>query len=157
MRRVHARVLLLAPLVVALVGACTLRFEPPAEAALHATLAFPPFGAGSAPGVLLEPLEINDLPRPRDWSGDRLRIPPGEARLLLRAAMDDLHGACRLRFPAVAGETYLLGVGAGGGEAFTIRASRDGEVLEECVAPKSVSPTPLSVPQLIPPFPDRRS
>jgi hypothetical protein len=156
MRRLHARILLFAPLTVALVGACALRFEPPAEAALHATLAFPQSGAGTVPGVLLEPLEINGLPRPRDWSGDRLRMPPGEARLLLRAAMDDVHGACKLRFPAVAGETYQLSVSLRG-EAFSIRASRDGKMLSECIAPQSVSPTPRSVPRVIPAFPDDRS
>lgn len=144
------------PLAVVLVGACTIRFEPPAEAAPHATLVFPRSGAGTAPGMLLEPVEINELPRPRGGSGDRLRIPPGEARLLLRAAAEDMHGVCRLGFPAVAGETYQLAVSSGG-EAFTIRVSRDGELLAECVAPKSISPTPLSVPRLIPAFPDRRS
>lgn len=132
----------------ALASACATRFQPPQGAEPHATLALPALGTPTA-GMVVEPVAINGLPRPQYWTDEGIRVPPGELRLSVRAAAENLHGTCSLSFAALEGERYHLDARSGD-DAFTIRASRDGRVLSECVAAKTLSPTPLRVPGVIP-------
>jgi hypothetical protein len=89
-------------------------------------------------------VEVNELARPQSLILKQLRVPPGEVRLLARAAEDYQHGTCELRFPAVAGESYEIDAGRRDGN-FVIVASRDGRSITECEAAGTISPTPLRV------------
>lgn len=129
-------------LSVSLAGGCVTRFQPPPDSAPHATLAFPSQGEGAAVGILVEAVEVNELARPQTLILKHLRVPPGEVRLLARAAEDNQHGTCELRFPVAAGETFEIDARRQS-DAFIILASRDGRALTECEAAKEVSPTPL--------------
>lgn len=131
-------------LSVTLAGGCVTRFQPPPASAPHATLAFPSQGEGAAVGILVEAVEVNELARPQTLILKELRVPPGEVRLLARAAQQNLHSTCELRFPAVMGETYVIDA-RHQDDAFVILALRDGQALAECAAAKTVSPTPLRV------------
>jgi hypothetical protein len=140
--------LIIGALSCALAGACATRFQPPGAAEPHATLVLPALSPPTA-GMVVEPAEINGLPRPQHWSDAGLRVPPGELALRVRAAVENQHGICLLRFPAVAGETYRLDARAAD-EVFTIRALLDGQALAQCEAPRMLSPTPQGVPGVIP-------
>lgn len=129
----------------ALAGGCATRFREPPESAPHATLIFPSQGYGAPVGVVLEPVEINDQARPQALVFERLRIPPGELRLLARAAEDNLHGTCLLRFPAVAGEAYEVDARSID-DAFAIRVVHNGLALSECRGTRQLSPTPRRLP-----------
>lgn len=132
----------------ALAGGCATRFQPPLEAEPHATIVVPALGSPTA-GMVVEPAEINGLPRPQHWGDAGLRVPPGALELRVRAAVENQHGICLLRFPAVAGETYRLEARAAE-EVFTIRALHDGQALSQCEARRMLSPTPQGVPGVIP-------
>lgn len=131
-----------------LAGGCASRFQPPGAGEPHATLALPALGSPTA-GMVVEPAEINGLPRPQHWSEAGLRVPPGELALRVRAAVENQHGICLLQFAAVAGETYRLEARAAE-EVFTIRALHNGHALSQCEARRMLSPTPQGVPGVIP-------
>ncbi|HUG99140.1 MAG TPA: hypothetical protein VMQ83_08185, partial [Gammaproteobacteria bacterium] len=137
-------ILFIGALSVTLTGGCVTRFQPPPASAPHATLAFPSQGEGATVGILVEAVEVNQLARPQTLIVEHLRVPLGEVRLLARAAEDNKHGTCELRFPAVAGATYEIGAGREDGN-FVILASRDGRSITECEAAGTISPTPLRV------------
>ena len=94
--------------------------------------------------ILVEAVTVNELARPQSLIVRHLRVPPGELRLLVRAAEDNLHGTCALRFPAAAGETYEIGA-RHQNDTFVIVASHDGRLLTQCAAAEMISPTPLRV------------
>lgn len=139
-----ASILFIGALSVMLTGGCVTRFQPPPASAPHAMLAFPSQDEGAAVGILVEAVEVNGLARPQTLILKHLRVPPGEVRLLARAAEDDRHGTCALRFLAVAGESYQIGALHQDGN-FVVLASRDGRAIAECAAAETISPTPLRV------------
>lgn len=108
----------------------------------HGTLTFPSKQQQLDRRVFIEPLEFNDLPRPRQWIGRDFRVAPGELRLAVRAARESLQGRCLLNFRVAEGETYRVEAEPGE-EAFTIRATQQGRVVAECAGPATVLPTPL--------------
>jgi len=134
----------------ALAAGCAARYEQPDASAPHAIVAFPSQAQQAGSFLFLEPVEFNGVPRPRNWMRDSFRVPPGELRLLVRAARESLQGACLLTFPVLEGETYAVEAEAGP-DAFTIRASRDGQTISTCDSPKTVLPTPLGLPTGTPP------
>lgn len=136
--------LLIGGLSASLAGGCVTRFQPPPASAPHATLAFPSQGEGAAVGILVEAVDVNELARPQALILKHLRVPPGEVRLLARAAEDNQQGTCELRFVAAAGEIYEIDARRQS-DAFIILALRDGRSLAECEAAGTISPTPLRV------------
>lgn len=137
-------ILFIGALSAMLTGGCVTRFQPPPASAPHATLVFPSQDEGAAVGILVEAVEVNELARPQTQILKHLRVPPGEVRLLARAAEDDQHGTCELRFPAVAGESYQIRARHQDGN-FVILASLDGRAITECEAAEMISPTSLRV------------
>lgn len=126
----------------ALAGGCATRFLPPEASESHGTLDFPSQSRQLDSGLFIEPLEFNELPRPRTWVGQDFRVAPGELRLVARAARESLQGQCQLRFRVAEGESYRVEAEAGE-EVFTIRVSHDGRPVAECAGPATVLPTPL--------------
>lgn len=124
---------------------CATRFQQPDPAVPHAVLALPSQAAQWDSRMFFEPVEFNGLAQPRDWLLERLRIPPGEFRLLARVAGEALQGTCLLQFTAVAGETYRLDA-ALVEDTFTIKALNGGQTVASCDAPATVLPTPARVP-----------
>jgi hypothetical protein len=128
----------------ALACGCATRYLPPEASEPHGTLAFPSEAQQLDRRVFIEPLEFNDLPRPRQWIGRDFRVAPGELRLAVRAARESLQGRCLLSFRVAEGETYRVEAEAEAEkEAFTIRATRHGRIVAECAGPATVLPTPL--------------
>ena len=136
-------------LAVALASGCATRYEPPAASAPHAIVAFPSQSEQWGAALFLEPVEFNGVPRPRDWMREQFRVPPGELRLKVRAAQENLQGTCLLSLAVVEGETYAVAARFAD-DGFSIRASREGEVVSECRSPATVLPTPLSGPPGVP-------
>jgi len=134
----------------ALAAGCAARYAQPDASAPHAIVTFPSQAQQAGAFLFLEPVEFNGVPRPRNWMRDSFRVPPGELRLLVRAARESLQGTCLLTLPVLEGETYAVEAEAGP-DAFTIRASRDGRLIANCDAPKTLLPTPLSSPPGTPP------
>lgn len=129
---------------------CATRFEQPEPSAPHAVVAFPSQAEQWGASLFLEPVEFNDVPRPRDWMRERFRVPPGELRLRVRAARENLQGTCLLIFPVLEGETYAVDAESAP-DAFTIRASREGRLIANCDSPKTLLPTPPGSPLGTPP------
>jgi hypothetical protein len=129
---------------------CAARYQQPEPSAPHAIVAFPSQAEQWGAALFLEPVEFNGVPRPRDWMRDSFRVPPGELRLRVRAAQENMQGTCLLMFPALEGETYAVDAGSAP-DTFTIRASRDGRLIADCDAPKTLLPTPLGSPPGTPP------
>jgi hypothetical protein len=136
-------------LSVVLATGCATRYEPPDASAPHAIVAFPSQAEQWGASLFLEPVEFNGVPRPRDWMREYFRVPPGELRLRVRVARENLQGTCLLSFSVVAGETYAVDARSADG-GFELRASREGEVVSECGSPATVLPTPLSGPPGVP-------
>lgn len=136
-------------LAVTLAGGCATRFEEPEASAPHATLAFPTQAEQWAAFTFLEPVEFNGVARPRRWLRESFRVPPGELRLVMRAAFENLQGTCELVFPVAAGETYAIDARFAE-DVFLIRALRDGRELAACESPSSLLPTPLGMPPMVP-------
>jgi hypothetical protein len=126
----------------ALACGCATRYIPPEASEAHGTLVFPSEAQQLDRGVFVEPLEINDLPRPRRWIGKDFRIAPGELRLAVRAARENLQGRCRLSFRVAEGETYRVEAEPVE-ETFTIFVIQRGRVVAECAGPATTLPTPL--------------
>lgn len=124
---------------------CATRFEQPAAGAAHATLALPSQSAQHDRGMYIEPVELNGVARPRNWQRESFRIPPGEFRLLARAAREAQQGTCLLQFEAVSGRTYLLDAQLADG-TFVLAASDEGAIVAQCSAPATVLPTPARIP-----------
>lgn len=143
---------LLAGLVIAASAAagCASRFKEPETQAPHAVVVFPSQAAQSAAFLFLEPLEFNGVPRPRNWKAERFRVPPGELRLRVRVAQENRQGTCELHFTAAAGAHYAV-AGSSTGDAFSLAASREGEDVASCEAPKTLLPTPPGMPPGVPP------
>jgi hypothetical protein len=143
---------LLAGVVIAAGAAagCASRFKEPEPQAPHAVVVFPSQAAQSASFLFLEPLEFNGVPRPRNWKAERFRVPPGELRLRVRVAQENRQGTCELRFTTAAGMLYAV-AGSSTGDAFSLTASREGEVVASCEAPKTLLPTPPGMPPGVPP------
>lgn len=139
------RLLVSGMLLSAVATGCAARYQPPAPGDRHALLVLPSPEAQLDRGMFLEPLAMNGLTRPRNWLVERFRVPPGQFRLLARAAQDAVQGSCLLQFDAVAGETYLLDAERVDG-MFTLSVSHGGEVVAECSAPATVLPTPARIP-----------
>jgi hypothetical protein len=146
-RRVRAGLLLLTAVLSA---ACATRYSEPAAGAPHATLSFPAQQAQIDSGLFLEPLAFNGVPRPRDWLREIFRVPPGELELDLRAAHEARQGRCLLVFQVIAGETYEV-TAEELEDAFRLRAARGDQVMAECSGEKTVLPTPMGIPGVIPP------
>jgi hypothetical protein len=136
-------------LFVILASGCATRFEPPDASAPHAIVAFPSQAEQWGAALFLEPVEFNGVPRPRDWMRERFRVPPGELRLRVRAAQENLQGTCLLSFAVVEGEIYAVEASFAD-QGFSVRASRKGVVVSECRSPATVLPTPLSGPPGVP-------
>lgn len=132
-------------LAAALAAGCATRFQQPDVAAPHAVVAFPSQEDQRSSGMFLEPMTFNGVLRPQNWLVDSFRVPPGKVELLLRAAQENLQGTCMLGFAAVEGETYAVGAQFLD-ETFTMRASRDGRTVAECVSPATILPTPQRIP-----------
>lgn len=139
------RLLVFSILLSAVATGCAARYQPPAPGDRHALLALPSQEAQLDRGMFLEPVALNGLTRPRNWLVESFRMPPGQFRLLARAAQDAVQGSCLLQFDAVAGETYLLDAERVDG-MFTLSVSHGGEVVAECSAPATVLPTPARIP-----------
>ncbi len=137
-------------LAVVLASGCATRFEEPAASAPHAVLTFPTQDEQWAAATFLEPVEFNGVPRPRRWMRESFRVPPGELRLGIRAAFENLQGTCQLVFPVAAGETYAVEARYAE-RIFMIRATRDGREVAACESPSSLLPTPLGMPPRVPP------
>lgn len=129
---------------------CAARYQQPEPSAPHAIVTFPSQAEQWGASLFLEPVEFNGVSRPRDWMRDSFRVPPGELRLLVRAAREDRQGTCLLIFPVTPGESYAVHAESGP-DAFTIRAARDGRLIANCDAPKTLLPTPLGSPPGTPP------
>jgi hypothetical protein len=128
---------------------CATRYEPPDASAPHAIVAFPSQAEQWGASLFLEPVEFNGVPRPRDWMREHFRVPPGELRLRVRAAQENLQGTCLLSFAVTEGATCAVDARFAD-DGFNIRASCDGDVVSECGAPATVLPTPLSGPPGVP-------
>lgn len=126
----------------ALACGCATRYLSPEISESHGTLAFPSEAQQVDRRVFIEPLEFNDLPRPRKWVGRDFRVAPGELRLAVRAARESLQGQCRLTFRVAEGETYRVEAEPGE-ETFSIRATHHGRVVAECAGPATTLPTPM--------------
>jgi hypothetical protein len=129
--------------------ACAARFVEPAADAPHASLAFPAQEAQIDSGLFLEPLEVNGIPRPRQWLRETFRVPPGELQLEVRAAREAEQGTCLLGFQAVAGVTYQV-TAEDLDDAFGLRVTQIDRPVAECSGEKTVLPTPMGIPGLIP-------
>jgi hypothetical protein len=143
---------LLASVVIAaaVAAGCASRFKEPEPEAPHAVVVFPSQAAQSAAFLFLEPLEFNDVPRPRNWKAEHFRVPPGELRLRVRVAQENRQGTCELRLTTAAGMLYAV-AGSSTGDAFSLTASREGEAVAGCEAPKTLLPTPPGMPPGVPP------
>lgn len=137
-------------LFAALFTGCAARFEQPDASAPHAIVAFPSQAQQAGSFLFLEPVEFNGVPRPQDWMRDSFRVPPGELRLLVRAAREDRQGTCLLIFPVLAGASYAVHADSGP-DAFTITAAHAGRTISSCDSPKTLLPTPLGLPPGMPP------
>jgi hypothetical protein len=137
-------------LSVALAGGCATRYQQPEVSAPHGTLVFPSQEEQRTTGVFMEPMEFNGVLRPRYWvTHEEFRVPPGELRLLIRAARSNKQGRCLLSFPVAVGRTYELDA-RHDEDAFTIRAMHHGEAVAECEGPQTILPTPQRIPGVIP-------
>lgn len=130
-------------------AACATRYVEPAADAPHASLVFPAQQAQIDSGLFLEPLAFNGVPRPRDWLRETFRVPPGELELDLRAAREAQQGRCLLVFQVIADESYEV-TAEELEDAFRLRAAGGSQGMAECSGEKTVLPTPMGIPGVIP-------
>lgn len=147
--RHSVRALAPAVLAAAMLAGCVARFEAPGPDEPRGLLVFPSQEEQWFSGVFLEPLEFNGVARPRHWTRARFGVPPGLLELRVRAARENLQGACLLSFTVSAGANYEVAA-APGDEAFTIRVMREGRTVTRCTSPATLLPTPLGPPPGVP-------
>lgn len=139
------RALTIAASLIALVSACAVRFQQPDDTAGHAVLALPSQEAQRDRRIFVEPMEFNGLAQPRNWLVEEFRLPPGEFRLLARAANEAQQGSCLLQFIAVAGQTYHVDARLEEGN-FILLVLENGDTVASCTAPATALPTPARIP-----------
>ena len=133
----------------ALTSCASNRFQSVNPSSPHAVVSFPPQEAQRGRLLFIEPVELNGLPRPRNWLRETFRVPPGNLELKLRAATDTLQGRCVLEFSVAEGQRYEIDA-TFATDVFTLRASRQGKTIDSCAATAEVLPVPLRIPGVPP-------